>query len=99
MTSGGASRIAVGVTALTMKPASRAAAMTAADGMPSSSIARSSPRPRVPATPVDRDVVEQRADLADVVEQAVALDRVEHGETGRAGERVAAERACRAGRP
>src|SRR5207247_1885822 len=50
-TSGGASRSAVGVTALTMKPASLAAAMAGADGMPSSSIARSSPRPRVPATP------------------------------------------------
>ena len=41
---------------------------------------------------VDRHVVEQRADLADVGQQVVALDRVEHGETRRAGERVAAER-------
>ena len=60
--------------------------------MPSSSIARSSPRPRVPTTPSMVDVVEQGADVAHVLEQVIALDGVEDGEPGGAREGVAAER-------
>ena len=95
-TSGGARRIAFGATGLTMKPASRAWATTAADQSPARTIARSRPAPRVPTTRSSPSAAtrgdEVLAGLAGVVEQALGGDGVEDGQPGRTGQRVPAER-------
>ncbi len=94
-TSGGASRMASGATGLTMNPASRARAATAAEWSPARVMACSRPAPRMPVTSgcprSPMRCCEVLAGLAGVVEQAFRGDGVEHGEPGGAGERVAAE--------
>ena len=94
-TSGGASRSASGGTALTRKPAlARAPPRPRPTGLGQHD-ARSRPRraPREQRVVERLDAVgEPGADLGDVREQAVGLDRVEHGERRGAGDRVAAER-------
>ena len=67
--------MASGATGLTMKPASRARAATAAERSPASVMARSRPAPRMPVTsgcPRRRSrALEVLAGLAGVVEQAL----------------------------
>ena len=91
--SGGASRIRSGVGLLTMKPACergrddvgrRLVGEVEPDQQP---LAAHLGDPRVGGQPVAQLLAER----GDVLEQAVGLDRVEHGERGGAGDRVAAE--------
>ena len=102
-TSGGTSRTTSGATALTRKPRSRSRRLDRgrdrrgqhdAEHQPGAAhVADQRVAEAVDALPVSRCP----SDVGPL-EQAVALDRVEHGERGGAGDRVAAERACRAGR-
>ena len=96
--SGGASRTASGCTALTRKPACRAAASTAAaDGLVSTA-ASHRPRPRTPASSGCRSPASPPASCwptaAAWASRPLGLDRVQHGQRGGAGHRVAAERAA-----
>ena len=93
--SGGASRTASGCTALTRKPACRAAALTAGalscgehGGEPQAAAADAREQRVVDG----RDAAGQRlADRLDVLQHVIALDRVEDREGRGAGDRVAAE--------
>ena len=92
-TSGGASRTRSGVGLLMMKPASSAAAVTSAESGSVRSRPISSPAPRTSVTrsSAAEAVAQVVAEVGDVLEQAVLLDRVHHRERCRGGDRVAAE--------
>ena len=71
---------------------------TVADGAPASSTASSSPSPRTSATPAiaaERARRAARRRVRAFVDEALALDRVEHGQRGGGDRRAAAERASR----
>ena len=93
-TAAGTRRSAVGVTGRRSTPApQQAPGRLGGREHRSSSTASSRPMPRTEATPgiSARLSREQRADLAGVLDQALALDRVEHGQRRGGDRRAAAE--------